>query len=126
MFENFCVLLITANAVILGYQVQHMAMNSISDPPELLANVQLCFTLFFLLELIARMSVGLREWAVGDGRTWNWFDCNGVSQKICRPRECSQGSFEVRSGSVRGPFGIRWGSVQVPFGFRKHILTTAN
>eukprot|EP00746_Dinoflagellata_sp_MGD_P045448 gnl/MRDRNA2_/MRDRNA2_211336_c0_seq1.p1 gnl/MRDRNA2_/MRDRNA2_211336_c0~~gnl/MRDRNA2_/MRDRNA2_211336_c0_seq1.p1 ORF type:complete len:487 (+),score=72.37 gnl/MRDRNA2_/MRDRNA2_211336_c0_seq1:187-1461(+) len=73
-FENSCVLLITANAVILGYQVQHMAMNSISHPPQLLANVQLSFTLFFLLELIARISAGPREWAVGEGRSWNWFD----------------------------------------------------
>eukprot|EP00746_Dinoflagellata_sp_MGD_P067347 gnl/MRDRNA2_/MRDRNA2_27797_c0_seq2.p1 gnl/MRDRNA2_/MRDRNA2_27797_c0~~gnl/MRDRNA2_/MRDRNA2_27797_c0_seq2.p1 ORF type:complete len:614 (+),score=110.13 gnl/MRDRNA2_/MRDRNA2_27797_c0_seq2:82-1923(+) len=74
VFENLCVVLIVMNAVLLGYQVQHMAVKSTSDPPEILTQMQTIFTIVFLVELLARISVSPYEWACGEGWSWNWFD----------------------------------------------------
>lgn len=73
-FENFCVMLIVTNTIFLGYQVQYMAVNIGSEPPESLIIAHSFFTFFFLVELLARISVGPREWATGEGWSWNWFD----------------------------------------------------
>lgn len=73
----FWIVVIIANAIFLGAQVELNAQDPFNDAPVGFTVVSALFTLLFLIELLLRLAVsdGLRSFFLhSENRAWHWFD----------------------------------------------------
>lgn len=74
--------LILANSVLLGFQVQLMAVNTLQTPPEVFSHSQWAFTALFLAELLLRLRVDRWKFFTSAEAGWNCFDLVVVGLSI--------------------------------------------
>ncbi|CAK9083580.1 unnamed protein product [Durusdinium trenchii] len=72
IFDSFCALMVLANCVFLGAEVQM----SIADPmlPTFMRVMSFMFTFWFLLELVLRVAADGCQYFIGPDWMWSWLD----------------------------------------------------
>jgi len=70
IFDKVCALVIVANALIMGIQIEYMGVHDLSEPPLLLRIGSLTCTFYFVVELMMRMLLG--RWSYFYAKEWKW------------------------------------------------------
>lgn len=81
-FETVSMLMLCANAVVIGVQTDYMAINKLSSPPWALRALDIWFCSFFAVELALRILAHGRRFFSMNGCAWNMMDLVLVSAYV--------------------------------------------
>lgn len=81
-FETISMIVLCANAVVIGVQTDYMATNNLASVPWTLRCFDIGFCLFFTLELLLRISAHGKRFFTMNGCAWNIMDLLLVSAHV--------------------------------------------